>query len=32
MQAYEMMKKNEYGRYLKDVVDGKYIEMLKELR
>ena len=32
MQAYEIMKKNEYGRYLKDVVDGKYIEMLKELR
>jgi glucose-1-phosphate thymidylyltransferase len=30
MEAYELMKKNEYGRYLKDVADGKYIEILKE--
>ena len=27
-----LLMENEYGRYLKDVVDGKYIEMLKELR
>lgn len=26
MEAYELMKKNEYGRYLKDVADGKFIE------
>lgn len=25
MEAYEMMQKNEYGRYLKGVVEGKYI-------
>ena len=24
--AYEIYKKNEYGKYLKDVLDGKYIE------
>jgi len=24
MAAYESMKKNEYGQYLKDVLDGKY--------
>ena len=24
--AYELYKKNEYGKYLKDVLDGKYIE------
>ncbi len=27
-KAYEMYKKNEYGRYLKDVLDGKYIDKL----
>lgn len=26
LEAYELLKKNEYGRYLKDVLDGKYIE------
>ena len=26
MAAYELMKKNEYGQYLKDVVDGKFID------
>ena len=25
-EAYELYKKNEYGKYLKDVLDGKYIE------
>lgn len=29
LEAYETMKKNEYGQYLKDVVDGKYIDPLK---
>lgn len=26
MKTYELMKKNEYGKYLKDVLDGKYID------
>ena len=26
LAAYELLKKNEYGKYLKDVLDGKYIE------
>lgn len=29
MKAYEFMKKNEYGQYLKDVVDGKFIDPVK---
>lgn len=28
MEAYEVLKKNQYGQYLKDVVDGKYIDKL----
>ena len=28
MAAYEIYKKNQYGQYLKDVVDGKYIDKL----
>ncbi len=28
--AYESMKKNQYGQYLKDVLDGKYIDVLHE--
>ena len=27
-EAYEILKKNQYGQYLKDVVDGKYIDKL----
>lgn len=26
MEHYEIMKKNQYGAYLKDVMDGKYID------
>ena len=26
LQVYEGLKKNEYGQYLKDVLDGKYID------
>jgi glucose-1-phosphate thymidylyltransferase len=26
MQTYDVLKKNQYGAYLKDVVDGKYLE------
>ena len=25
-----MYKKNEYGKYLKDVLDGKYVDKLTE--
>ncbi len=26
LKTYEVMKKNQYGKYLKDVLDGKYID------
>ena len=26
-ETYEMHKKNQYGAYLKDVMDGKYIDI-----
>lgn len=29
MKAYELMNKNQYGQYLKDVVDGKYLDQLR---
>lgn len=29
LATYEIMKKNQYGQYLKDVVDGKYIDAKK---
>ena len=28
MAVYEVLKKNQYGQYLKDVLDGKYIDVL----
>ncbi len=28
LETYEDLKKNQYGRYLKDVLDGKYIDKL----
>lgn len=28
MKVYEVLKKNQYGQYLKDVLDGKYLDML----
>lgn len=28
MEQYEILKKNQYGRYLKDVIDGKYIDKI----
>ena len=31
MAAYEVLKKNQYGKYLKDVLDGKYIDKLPGL-
>lgn len=29
MAVYEILKKNQYGQYLKDVLDGKYIDALR---
>jgi glucose-1-phosphate thymidylyltransferase len=29
LMTYETMKKNQYGQYLKDVLDGKYIDELR---
>lgn len=29
LKLYEMYKKNQYGQYLKDVLDGKYIDALR---
>jgi len=31
LQTYEILKKNQYGQYLKDVLDGKYIDKLHNL-
>ena len=28
LAVYEVMKKNQYGQYLKDVLDGKYIDVI----
>ena len=28
LEVYEVLKKNQYGQYLKDVIDGKYIDTL----
>ena len=27
-EIYELLKKNQYGQYLKDVLDGKYLDSL----
>ena len=29
LETYEILKKNQYGQYLKDVLDGKYIDELR---
>ena len=29
MKVYETLKKNQYGQYLKDVLDGKYMDILR---
>jgi len=29
MKVYEILKKNQYGQYLKDVLDGKYMDQLR---
>lgn len=30
LETYEILKKNQYGKYLKDVLDGKYVDKLHE--
>ncbi len=30
LESYEVMKKNQYGQYLKDVLDGKYVDVKKD--
>lgn len=30
LRTYELLKKNQYGRYLKDVLDGKYLDIYHE--
>lgn len=32
LKVYEILKKNQYGQYLKDVLDGKYIDVIHEMR
>ncbi len=29
LEIYEVLKKNQYGQYLKDVLDGKYMDQLR---
>ena len=29
LEVYELLKKNQYGQYLKDVLDGKYLDALR---
>lgn len=31
LETYEILKKNQYGQYLKDILDGKYIDKLQNL-
>ena len=30
METYEIVKKNQYGQYLKDVLDGKYVDKINK--
>ena len=30
LEVYEVLKKNQYGQYLKDVLDGKYLDVVHE--
>ena len=30
LEVYELLKKNQYGQYLKDVLDGKYVDILHD--
>ena len=30
LEVYEVLKKNQYGQYLKDVLDGKYLDVIHD--
>ncbi len=30
LKSYEVLKKNQYGKYLKDVLDGKYVDKIQK--
>lgn len=30
LEVYEVLKKNQYGQYLKDVLDGKYLDAIHD--
>lgn len=30
LEVYEVLKKNQYGQYLKDVLDGKYVDIIRD--
>ena len=30
LAVYEVLKKNQYGRYLQDVLDGKYVDVIRD--
>ena len=30
LKSYEILKKNQYGKYLKDVLDGKYVDKIQK--
>ena len=32
LKDYELLKKNQYGQYLKDLLDGKYIDVTHSRR
>ena len=32
LKVYEVLKKNQYGQYLKDILDGKYIDVISEVK
>ena len=31
LETYEILKKNQYGRYLKDILDGKYVDKINNM-
>ena len=32
LKVYEVLRKNQYGQYLKDVLDGKYMDVLRRVK
>ena len=31
LKTYEVLKKNQYGKYLKDVLDGRYVDKIHDI-